>query len=219
MKNRRMKQALFPICFLWLAAALLFVACEEDEPMTPPYRQEIADLPTDARGEAQQVCLDNGTNLKLETTLSGLRPDTLYRVRMLFTEREDGRIHLTDYVPILAPEVGKYASDKIVCDPLDVVACYKSGPYVNVQLALKGSAGGVHAFGFHQTDYVRHNDGARTLHALLLHHQNNDPLYYTREVFLSLPLRPLSELLLAGRDSIAVHFHTFDGEMVYRFAL
>ena len=90
MKNRRMKQALFPICFLWLAAALLFVACEEDEPMTPPYRQEIADLPTDARGEAQQVCLDNGTNLQLETTLSGLRPDTLYRVRVLFTEREDG---------------------------------------------------------------------------------------------------------------------------------
>ena len=49
--------------------------------------------------------------------------------------------------------------------------------------------------------------------------QNNDPLYYSRDMYLSLSLARLRQQLQAGRDSVSVSIHTFKGETSYTFPL
>ena len=121
-------------------------------------------------------------------------------------------------MPLLALDVRQLAAHLVKADPLEPVSCTRSGHYLNLCLSLRGTNEGIHAFGCHQTDYVRHDDGSRTLHALLVHHQNNDPAHYSRPVYLSIRLSPLADLLQSGRDSMALHIVSFNGERVYRFA-
>lgn len=196
----------------------LLNACSDDEEALPPYIQGLADLQTDANGRGTVMVTDEGRTLALSNPATGLHADTTYRIVAAYLP--DGTaVRLQSYSPILATRVGQYAGAYITTDPLDVTACWKGAEYVNFRLALKASATGTHYFGFHQTDYIRYPNGKRTLCALLLHDQNKDPLYYTRETYLSLPLAPLKNLLTPGRDSIRVTAHTFDGTFVKTFAL
>lgn len=202
---------------LLLFPCFLLSACSEDEEALPPYVQGLAELRTDGAGRGATFVPDDGASLSVANAPTGLKADTTYRILAAYLP-DAGTVHLTSYAPVLAPEVGKYASGDIVTDPLSVVACWQAGGYVNFRLSLKVSAGKTHYFGFHQTGYVRHADGSRTLEALLIHDQNGDPLYYTREAYLSLPLRPLDGLLQSGRDSVSVSVQTFDGIFMRTFA-
>lgn len=202
---------------VWLLLLpFLFVACSDEEDALPSYVQDLADIYTDASGRGVSLLLDNGDSLLLTNGPAFSVADSVYRINVLYV-RDGVNVHLTDYAAVLSPKVAKYAADKVVCDPLDIVACWKGGRYVNLRLAMKATATGRHYFGFHQTDYVRHADGKRTMKAVLLHDQNNDPLYYTRETYISLPLRPLEPLLVRGRDSISLSVETFEGNKNYTF--
>lgn len=204
---------------LCLCAVVFLAACREDDgSWSPPYRQDFADLTTDATGAASAMVLDTDARLSLTSPVTGLRPDTVYRIRALYTDEGNGHAHLTDFVPLLALDVRQLAAHLVKADPLEPVSCTRSGHYLNLCLSLRGTNEGIHAFGCHQTDYVRHDDGSRTLHALLVHHQNNDPAHYSRPVYLSIRLSPLANLLQSGRDSMALHIVSFNGERVYRFA-
>lgn len=201
-----------------LPLMLLLCACGKDEAPLPPYVQELADLQTDATGRVEALVTDAGEPLTLANMVSGLRPDTTYRVVAAYV-RNGTAAQLTSYAPILAPRVARYADHDIHTDPLTVTACWRGANYINLRLALRASVQGVHYLGFHETDYLRHADGSRTMCVRLLHNQNGDPLYYTRETYISLPLEPLHSLLQAGRDSLRLTVTTFTGEYVKTFAL
>lgn len=203
---------------LLLLTLPLLCACGEEEAAAPPYIENLAELAAGPDGRALTLTPDGDAPRALLNPPGGLKADSTYRVLALYTE-EGEAIRLTDYAQVLAARVGKYAAETVRTDAVTVMACWQSGGYINLRLSLRATNRGVHLFGFHQTDYVRNADGSRTLHALLLHNQNNDPLHYAREAYLSLPLRPLGDLLQAGRDSICLTVHTFDGERTYAFRL
>lgn len=202
---------------LLLIPFLLLSACSEDEDPLPSYIEGLADLNTNAAGRATSLVTDEGVSLTLSNEVNGLRPDTTYRILAAYLPNGESAT-LNSYARILAPEVLKYDDEYVITDPISVTSCWRGTNYINLRLEIKGSANSTHYFGFHQTDFVRNSDGSATLCAVLIHDQNDDPLYYTRETYLSLPLQPLSSLLNAGRDSVRLTVKTFEGDYVRTFA-
>ena len=204
---------------IWLmVVAIVFAACSTDDTPLDNYQLSLAELPTNNYGTANTIGLDTGENLPLSQSITGLTADTIYRIQALYVI-QSGRVALNNYAFVLAPEVKKHSEAYRIYDPLDVTTCWKTAHYINLRLAVKGSASGKHYYGFHQTGYIYNADGSRTMTVHLIHNQNKDPLYYTRDTYISLPLRPLAHLLLAGRDSLSLSVTTFEGERSYSFAL
>lgn len=204
--------------FLLLFAMVLFGACTSDDAPLENYVFSLAELTTNSQGLATSIALDNGETLPLSSTISGLKADTLYRIQALYVVQST-QVILKDYAHVLAPEVKKHSDQNHPFDPLNVTTYWKSAHYINLRLGVRGTTSGKHYFGFHQTNYVFNPDGSRTMKVHLVHNQNNDPLYYTRDTYISLPLRPLIGLLQERRDSLALSVTTFEGERTYRFAL
>lgn len=194
-----------------LIACLLITSCEKDESPLPAYIQEMGEIQTNAQGIAETLMLDQGEKLTISNTIGGLEPDTLIRVRALFLRPEKDKVWLSQAVSVLTPHLTRYKPEVIKTDPVTLTACWKGINYINLRLDIKGTAEGKHIFGFHEVQCVRHPDGSQTLEATLLHDQNNDPPYYTRETYLSLPLRPLFGRLNAGKDTLQLNIFTHKG--------
>lgn len=208
---------MFRYLTLLLLPLMLLSACSDDETTLPSYVEGLADLTTNAAGRATSLVTDEGETLALSNEVSGLRPDTTYRILAAYLPGE-GSAALNSYARILAPEVMKYKDEYVTTDPLSVTSCWRGASYINLRLNITGSATGTHYFGFHETEFRRNADGSATMCVVLIHDQNDDPLYYSRETYLSLPLQPLSSLLTTGRDSVRLSVKTFDGEYVRTFA-
>ena len=196
--------------FLIFSVCLLFLSCEKDEAPMPPYVQELAEIQTDAQGFAQTLTLDQGEVLKVGNRVGGLKADTLLRVRALY-QKSSTSIWLSDYAPVLTPHLAHFKPEVIIHDPVNLIACWRGLHYINLRLGISSTAEGKHIFGFHETGLLRYKDGTQTLQAVLLHDSNKDPQYYTREAYLSLPLRPLEGRLQTGRDTLELSIHTFKG--------
>lgn len=199
------------------ATALFATACSNDDEVQPAYKFDLAELSTNASGVATALTLDDGTSLTLNQPIGGMKADTTFRIQALYVASDNGTASVSDYAQVLSPQVVRYAEADIKTDALDVLTCWQTAHYVNFRLAVKGTAVKVHYLGFHETNYVHNADGTVIMQVLLIHDQNNDPLYYTRETYLSLPFRPLSGLLRAGTDSLHVTVATFDGNKTYKF--
>lgn len=204
----------------FLSALLALASCSDNEATTPSYRQDVACLVADTWGNAGTLLRDDGTRLKVSNSISGLTPDSTYRVLALYTEdTAAATAHLTSYAEVLTVPAATYRTTSLVTDPLSVAACWMSGGYVNLHLSLKASNAGVHYFGIHKQSVTRHADGSQTLNLLLIHSQNQDPLYYSRDAYLSMPVRPLLSEFSEGRDSLSLSINTFEEKRTFRFAL
>ncbi len=201
--------------------AFLFalVSCSDEEKAVAPYVEDLACIVTNANGHAVSFISDDGKTYALSNSVTGLRPDSTYRVLALFTrDTLNHTVWLTDYARILAPEPVAYKPQATVYDAVGVTSVWKGGGYVNLRLALKATYSGTHYFGFNLLDTTTSASGVRTAHVKVIHSQNNDPLYYTREAYLSMPLAKLSQNFTAGTDSICLAVKTFNGEKEYKFA-
>lgn len=201
---------------LLLLSLPLLCACGAEEDALPAYVQSLAELAVDADGRATALTPDDGETRPLVNPPVGLKSDSTYRILALYTE-EDAGIRLTDYAQVLATKITEYDPSLVRTDAVDVTACWQTGNYINLRLSLRATAEGLHYFGCHRTDITPNADGSRTLHALLIHSRNNDPLHFPREAYLSIPLRPLDEQLRAGRDSVCLTVRTFDGPRTFTF--
>lgn len=208
---------MFKNLILTLTTAFLLLACSNDDSPMPPYQFALVDLPTNSNGIATQVVFDNKETVQLTHPISQLKADTTYRLQATFVMQNEGKVQLYNYQPILAPEVKEYPIGTRLKHPLDVVTLWQTPRYINLQLSIKGTANGVHYFGFAPIEHRTNADGSRTLAVELIHNQNNDPLYYTRTTYLSLPLLPLNTQLRAGIDSVQLTINTFSGHKVYKF--
>lgn len=196
----------------------LLMACTDDEVPMPDYQQALGDISTNAAGKATTLTLSDEVPCAILNRIGGLRPDTTYRALTLFT-RSANDVWLTDFAPILVPTPGKYSGQNVSHDALDVVAVWAEPNYVNLHLKLKGTKQGTHYFGFKVVDTTVHADQKRTVRLKLIHDQNNDPLYYSRDMYLSLALNQLRQQLQPERDSVSVSIETFRGETTHTFPL
>ena len=213
------RYAAFPLLpLLFCALSVILGACSDDDEPWPSYAQGLLDLPTDPSGVAAKAVFDNGDECALDQPFTSLRPDSLYRVQAIYVY-EDGKVHIASCAPILSLPFKAYRPGSVKTDPLQVVAVWQTRRYVNLQLDLKGTVGGKHAFGHHKLELRENPDGSRTQESLLIHDAGADPAYYTRTVYLSLPLQPLPEGLTAGRDTLRLTVNTHEGNRHYAFPL
>lgn len=205
---------------LSLALPALISCSADDTAPLPAYVQGLADLVTDGSGHAATLTTDDGHTLTLTQGINGLHPDTAYRVVAAYVPSADGtQARLASYSPILSLPVRAYRPGFLKTEPLGLTACWRGATHLNLHLAVKGTPGKTHYFGFALTEVLDNADGSRTLCATLYHNADGDPAYVTRDTYLSLPLSSVSKLLQKGRDSIRLSVNTLSGWWQKTFAV
>ncbi len=204
--------------FALLASVFLCASCgEEEEPLAPLW-QELAELVTGPDGRVTAVVRDNGKLLAVSNRASwgGLKSDTVYRayVAYVLTGEDEAAIYTAGAV--LSSHPAKFREENVLRDPLDVDALWRGGRYLNFTVSLK-TGGGSHALAFVDKGISAAADGSQLLRLELYHDQNDDPLYYTRQVSLSCPLYGYADRLFSSRDSVEMKVNTFGGTLVRRF--
>lgn len=205
-------------CRTWLAVLLLtaFAAgCSEDERPAPPYRQDLAEIVTDADGYAATLVPDYGTPLAITNTDAAgrLSPDTVYRTLALYTA-DAGQATLQGLSAVVSPLPSAFGGKPVPTDPLRVDAVWRGGRYANLLVTVATSNKG-HKFAFADRGIIQHPDGHLLQAVELYHDRNGDGDFYERQVYLSCPLYGFGQLQ-AGRDSIELRIHTHDGPQTRR---
>ena len=100
----------------------------------------------------------------------------------------------------------------VVTDPVYVESCWRArnGRYLNLRLRVMTGDDEVaqstrHVFGCVNDTLVTQADSTTTLHLSLYHSQGGQPEYYSREVYLSIPLYDVSA------DSVRLTVQTYNG--------
>lgn len=189
-------------------------ACNEEEP-PEAYRQDFSELRTDADGFVQALKPDGDTWKPVLNSIGNLTPDSLYRVTAMYIQRPKG-VELYNLSPVLSPFPRPYAPEVMKTDPLSVNAVWSSGRYINLRLMLR-TGGGTHYFGFNEEGIDTLPNGFRKLRLTLLHNQNGDATYYSREALLSCPIYDYVGTLRSGTDSVCITLHTFEGRQERTF--
>lgn len=204
---------------LWLTL-LVGVSCKEDDYVYPSVVTEFIDGQTDSEGVLSRLITDEGEVYTIQPRegLDGLTPDSLYRTVSVYQPlTESGEVYLYSAQLIMAldPLPAESFTEGVVTDPLDVRSVWRSGDYINLILKpmVKDKT---HAF--HFADYgITEEGGANTLHLTLYHNRNDDYEAFTREVYLSIPLRGYKDKLRSG-DTIALQINTYEkGFSTYTF--
>ena len=193
--------------------AILFVSCllsacgddDGDSPF-PSMWNEIVCLTTDSQGRIRQLVTDAGNSYEVTNSLYGSKANAQYRMMCGYTlSGQQATLYQTIAVHVLQD-----SSACVAHDPLNAIAAWKSGSFINLHLAPL-TQGGNHTWGF-ATDSISTNGH----HYLSLHHrQGNDPLSYTQETYASIPLTEIQEL--AEGDSVSLSIYTFKGIKTWNF--
>lgn len=196
---------------------LLGTACSDDENPLPNIQTMLADMTPDANGQVGELTLDDGGVKTLAKPLKGLKADSTYRIWAVYEVQTPTCVSLIGCTPVLAAAPKVYAADKVHTDALSVVSCWQGASYINLHIGIKGTNTGKHYFGFNRGELTDNGNGTRTLHITLLHDQHGDPAYYTTEMYLSMPLKPLAGMLRPSTDSVSVSVNTFGGVAHFAF--
>ncbi len=204
------------LCFILLT----LVACKEDKEDIKPYPAlitELAELYTDATGHGVRFTTDGGQTYGVNTPLTNLRADTVYRVMLGYEVGEEdaggyptATLYTAESVPILLPAKSVFTNEH----PTDVHAVWRGGDYLNLHLAPK-TQGGTGTWGYHISGTEATSTG-KMLWIRLRHDRGEEPEAYTIDVYTSLPLARFPDL--AKGDSIALIINTYQGEKTWRFA-
>lgn len=204
------------LCLL-ATTILLGTACSDDEKPLPNIQTMLADMTPDANGQVSELTLDDGGVKTLAKPLKGLKADSTYRIWAVYEVQTPTCVSLIGCTPVLAAAPKAYAADKVRTDALSVVSCWQGASYINLHIGIKGTNTGKHYFGFNRGELTDNGNGTRTLHITLLHDQHGDPAYYTTEMYLSMPLKPLAGMLRPSTDSVSVSVNTFRGVEHFAF--
>ena len=211
---------LLPLLFLLLGAS-----CADDDYHYPDVVLEYLTARSGADGRIVTVTADDGSAYDVLNSVSapGQVADTTLRIVANYTREEaaDGtpgaRLYTaqTTVSPVPCP-AGEF-KEGVKTDPVSVLSIWPGLDYLNVVLEIK-TGGGNHAFHFVE-DRVA-DDAAtarREVDLTLYHNAGDDPQYYTRRAYLSVPLLPYAG---EGVETLDVRFslQNYDGETeTYRF--
>ena len=169
------------------------------------------------------VLTDDGDSLSTMKpfTVSWLQKgDTIYRA-LLYYNLVDGEVEGYNMSQVLTPNISKSGRIKggMKTDPVYLESLWKArtGRYLNMRLrVMTGDNGGdsaKQAFGCICDTVVTHDDGRRTMHLQLYHDQGGQPEYYSKEIYLSIPLK------YTEADTLFFKVNTYNGIVGKRLEL
>lgn len=221
------KRAMRMILFSLLSIFISLAACTQDnydkgEGEYSQLRADFVEAHVGADKRVDYVLTDDGDSLRTNPpfTVSWITTaDTVYRA-LLYYNLKEGEADAYNLSQILVPEI-KTASrfgGVVKTDPVHVQSlwCSRSGRYLNLRLrVMTGEAENGktprQAFGCVSDTLINHDDGHSTLHLRLYHNQNGQPEYYSREVYLSIPLTGVKA------DTIVMCVNSYDGIVAKSF--
>ena len=198
------------------AVVLSLVCCSEDEEQTyPPMITEMAVMSSDAQGTIRNFITDSGSSYSLVTPFTEVPKNALWRFLVGYVAENDGRATVYSLEGVVVPRDSTSIAGSNI-DPVGFVSAWMGGGFINMHLQPK-TKGGTHTWG-----YVRHgvstNIAGGTTHALSLYHrQENDPMAYSAETYISIPIDSISDTP-GPTDSISVTIETFKGTIQKSFA-
>lgn len=221
---------LFSMLFLLSPLSfLLFLSCTQEtydtgEGEFSQVRADLVDVHVRGDKRVDYVLTDDGDSLCTQPpfTVGWIeKPDTIYRA-LLYFNLKDGFIDGVSMGQVLVPTIKPVSRFKggMKTDAVYLTSLWRAhnGRYLNLRLrvmtgAVDGETLGKQAFGCASDTLVAHNDGRSTLHLRLYHDQGGQPEYYSREVYLSIPLQGTEA------DTLLFRVNTYDGIVEKRLAL
>lgn len=203
----KLKYQLIPLLF-----PFIWAGCDSDDIYHyPDVQTDLVEIETDAKSNIKLLRTDNGETFTLihAVELQKSTPDSLYRMRCTFQLKEDKKctLYATNQVLSPFPVTPEEFNKKVKQDPVKIISSWMSGGYINLHLGIL-SQEGKHAFRFIYQGATKNVDGTNTHSFLLYHDKGTDPEAYTRDVFLSCPLKKLD---ITAKDAVNLSINTYEG--------
>lgn len=182
-------------------------------------RADLVDVHVNGDRRVDYVLTDDGDSLRTKTpfTVGWIeKADTTYRA-LLYYNLKDGHVEGRSMGQVLVASIKPFGVFKggVKTDAVHLTSLWRarSGRYLNLRLRVmtgteEGSENHKQTFGCAADTLVKHADGRRALHLRLYHDQGGQPEYYSREVYLSIPLRGVEA------DTLILSMQTYDGLLV-----
>lgn len=211
-----------------IVMALLFCiflceGCKEEDYVYPSVVTEFIGAQTNNDGTISQLVADDGTiySVLQRDGLGGLVADTLYRTISIYEPitQENGKgnvaqLYSCQLVLSVNPLPASDFKGNIKTDPVDIQSIWLSGEYLNMILLVQYKELS-HLYHFVDEGITSDQSGTQTLNLRLFHDRNNDYEAFTKQVYLSVPLKNYLQLLRKG-DKIRFNLNTYKEEETYR---
>lgn len=210
-----------------IVMALLFCiffceGCKEEDYVYPSVVTEFIGVQTDNDGTISQLVADNGTiyTVLQRDGLGGLVADTLYRTISIYEPitQENGKgtvaqLYSCQLVLSVNPLPASEFKGNIKTDPVDIQSIWLSGEYLNMILLVQYKELS-HLYHF-VDEGITSDKNTQTLNLRLFHDRNNDYEAFTKQVYLSVPLKNYLQSLQKG-DKIRFNLNTYEEGETYR---
>jgi hypothetical protein len=226
-----MKKYLRPLTLLLLIShfSFLITSCtqelyEKGDGEFSQLRADLVNVHVRHDSRVDYVLTDDGDSLRTEPpfTVSWIeKSDTIYRA-LLYYYLNDGVVEAYSMGPVLVTSIkdANLIKGGIKTDAVHLTSLWRarSGKYLNMRLRVmtgttEDEKMGKQTFGCVSDTVVSHPDGRRTQHLRLYHDQGGQPEYYSKEVYLSIPLKDTEA------DTLLLQVNTYDGLKEKRFVL
>lgn len=211
-----------------IVMALLFCiflceGCKEEDYVYPSVVTEFIGAQTNNDGTISQLVADDGTiySVLQRDGLGGLVADTLYRTISIYEPitQENGKgnvaqLYSCQLVLSVNPLPASDFKGNIKTDPVDIQSIWLSGEYLNMILLVQYKELS-HLYHFVDEGITSDQSGTQTLNLRLFHDRNNDYKAFTKQVYLSVPLKNHLQLLRKG-DKIRFNLNTYKEGETYR---
>lgn len=200
-----------------LALLAGFASCSNDEEYYPDLITEMAMAYGDAQGLLERFVTDSGKTYRVSNEIKGLEANETVRALIGYALYEDGdeirvQVYTAQVVPVLPNVTGKTVPQH---DPINVESVWLGGGFINMHLLPK-SQGEKQGWAFLRDSTRTNSLGGRTHHLSLHHQQLDDPLSYSRHLYLSIDLDSVASEL-RPTDSITFVIQTFAGQKTWQF--
>lgn len=181
---------------------LSFFSCKEDDYQYPPVKTDFVSVTTNGEGRVDSLFDDNGERFSLSLSGNNLTKDSLYRCVATYSADENG-IRLYALQNIVSPDPVKF--EYLKTDPVSTVRVWLGGGYVNMVVKTLGQTK-AHRWGLNEDSFTSSDSGRKRLSFTLYHDINGDYPAFSRETYLSFPLRKYTSRLTQG-DSLFINIH------------
>lgn len=193
-----------------LAGLVLLGSCSEEEYVYPSVVTDIVSLKSDSLKRVMTLILDNGkqygvNNVDFKSVYANAT------LRALTTYVPMDSTHATIYNATTVP-VLQDSTAVLRHDPLTALSAWQSGDFINMHLQPKTQGMASHHYWGYGIDSLLSHHLCLSLH----HAQNDDPVSYSTEMYVSIDLNQLGHNLESG-DTVSLAIETFKGPKTWQF--
>lgn len=200
-KSRRYRITVYKGVVALFTLLYSFSSCQEETYHYPSVKTDFVSVTTNSEGEIDSLYDDNGNKYAISLEQNNLAKDSLYRCVSTYSSDESG-LHLYGLQHIVSPDPVKYASLKT--DVVTSIRIWRGADYINMVVKSLGQST-PHKWGLNE-DFITSQNGRKRFHFTLYHDMNGDYPAFSRNTYLSFPLRKYAHQMIAG-DSIFVSVH------------